>query len=305
MIIHPPFRPLLPTADKLFPYLQRIDKSRIYSNFGELNNEYKSRLGDFFNASVETGSSATSLLTATLIALNLPPKSFIACPSWTFVASPASIVAAGHIPYFMDCTKEGILSAESNIMKQCAAIMLVSPCGAPLNIKQWEKNAAHWGIPLVIDAAAGFDAFSTVSLPQKSPVIISTHATKAFATAEGGFVVCKDSSLLERIRRLTNFGLTPKRDAETYGMNAKMSEYHAAIGLAELDGWEEKRDRYLRKTLIYNLKYATSLVPQRTPEGRKNVYGCHKLFAYKYFPKTPLPNTEKLMKEMSFISVTL
>ena len=102
-------KPLLPTADKLLPYLSRIDESRWYTNFGELNAEYQSRLGELFGASCITGSSATSLITATLMALGLPKGSLVAMPSYTFPATAAAVVSAGLVPYFMDVDENGIM----------------------------------------------------------------------------------------------------------------------------------------------------------------------------------------------------
>ena len=99
-------RPLLPTSDKLVPYLRRLDESRTYSNFGELNAEYQERLGELFCAPCVTGSSATSLITATLMAYDLPKGSLVAMPSWTFPATAAAVVGAGHVPYFCDVDEE-------------------------------------------------------------------------------------------------------------------------------------------------------------------------------------------------------
>ena len=160
-------------------------------------------------------------------------------------------------------------------------------------------------VPVIIDAAAGFDVFSTTCRPQKVPVIISTHATKAFGTGEGGFVSCDNTDLLERVRRVTNFGLTPDRRIEYNGLNAKFSEYHAAVGLAELDGWPEKREKYLEQTKKYGLDYAVSQVAVRGGDGRKGLYGCHIHDAYKNYPRTALPVTDDLIENMRFVGVEI
>lgn len=289
-------KPLLPSCEKLIPYLKRIDDSRVYSNFGSLNEEYCARLGQHFGSSVISCSSATSGLIASLMALGLQKGSFIACPSWTFCATPAAILMAGHIPYFVDVNKSGKVTEEilKSSLKMIDAAVVVSPCGSP--IEEMDIN-----IPIVVDAAGGFDTVTS----SRHPSVVSTHATKPFGTGEGGFIICEDNVLLEKIRRITNFGLTPERKSEVAGFNAKLSEYHAAVGLAELDGWEEKRRRYLRKTKIYGLDYATSLVAVKTGEGKKGTYGCHLHPAFKDYPRTPLPVTEDLMKKVSFMPVSL
>src|ERR1019366_10315163 len=70
------------------------------------------------------------------------------------------------------------------------------------------------------------------------PVALSLHATKCFATGEGGAVVSHNTDLVARASQTLNFGSSGSRDSRTPSTNGKMSEYHAAVGLAELDGWE-------------------------------------------------------------------
>lgn len=306
-------RPLLPTADKLAPYLERLDKSRIYSNFGLLNAEYQERISELFGCPCITGSSATSLITATLMALGLPKGSLVAMPSWTFPATASAVVSAGMVPYFVDVIKDGehegiIDGGRLDLLandKKVSAAIIVSPLGKPLCKNDVDITSWSAGIPIIVDAAAGFDSFSTISKPGKCPVIVSTHATKVFGTGEGGFISCHNADLLERIRRITNFGLTPDRRIEYNGLNAKFSEYHAAVGLAALDEWPEKRKKYLEQTKKYGLDYAVSQVAVRGGIGRKGVYGCHVHDAYKNYPRTALPVTEDLIENMRFVGVEI
>lgn len=291
-------KPQLPTADKIFPYLKRLDKSRMYSNFGELNAEYQRRLSGIFEAPCVTGASATSLITATLMAYDLPKGSLVAMPSWTFPATAAAVVNAGLVPHFMDVSNDGVVVVD-NAVPICKAVILVAPLGKPI---QWNDN---FHIPMVIDAAAGFDSFSTVYKPKLTPIIISTHATKVFSTGEGGFVTCHNTELLERIRRITNFGLTPCRRIEYNGLNAKFSEYHAAVGLAELDGWLGKRNSYLYQAKKHGLNYAVAQVAVREGKGVKGIYGCHQHKAYADYPRSELPVTEDLIENMRFIRIGL
>jgi dTDP-4-amino-4,6-dideoxygalactose transaminase len=77
------------------------------------------------------------------------------------------------------------------------------------------------------------------------PVALSFHATKSFGVGEGGCVVTASPETGERVFRALNFGFFGNRDAALVSFNGKMSEYAAAVGLAELDGWQEKRNAYL------------------------------------------------------------
>lgn len=292
-------RPLLPSADKLLPYLQRIDASRHYTNFGGLNSEFQERLEVLFGAPCITGSSATSLITAVLMSYDLPHGSLVAMPSWTFPATAAAVVSAGLNPYFVDVDHEGVIG---KILYPVSAMIVVSPFGRPLDMTGF--NGLE--IPVIIDAAAGFDAFSTVCKPQKNPVIISTHATKSFGTGEGGFITCHDNDLLEKVRRITNFGFTPERNIEHTGLNAKLSEYHAAVGLAGIDGWGQKRKLLLEQTKKFGIDYAITQIPVSVsdyPDAKKGSYGVHTHPAYSKYPRNDLPVTEKLMMNKGTIMV--
>lgn len=297
-------RPFAPTYDKLAPYLARLDVSRHYTNFGDLNAEYKKRISELFECPCITGSSATSLITATLMALALPKNSQIAVPSYTFPATASAIVSAGYVPYFFDCLENGRASCDDAPLDEVAAIVLVAPFGSPIDY--FRLRGKYGKLPIVIDAAAGFDAFSTICKPDKYPVIVSTHATKSFMTGEGGLLFWRDEKMLERTRRITNFGLMPDRRIEYTGLNAKFSEYHAAVGLAELDGWAEKREKLLEAVKPYGLNYVVTQVPVKKaeyPEAKTRIYGCHIHDAYKDYPRMALPVTEKLIETMGVLQV--
>lgn len=296
-------RPKLPSADALLPYLRRIDENRMYCNFGPLNAEYEARLADLFKVPVVTASSATSALTATLMAYDLPKGAFVAMPSWTFPATAAAVVNAGLMPHFVDVDEKTCALNPWERRGVYWAAIAVAPFGSPVNVERWEYFAKVFRIPVIIDAAAGFDALSTSCKPGNCPVIVSTHATKAFGTGEGGFVACADTDLLEKIRRITNFGLSPDRRVEYNGLNAKFSEYHAAVGLASLDWWPQKRKLLLDAVKPYGLDYAVTQIPVRGGDGKKGVYGCHIHGAYRDCPRTLLPVTEELIENIRCVTV--
>jgi dTDP-4-amino-4,6-dideoxygalactose transaminase len=99
-----------------------------------------------------------------------------------------------------------------------------------------------------------------VELVGTIPVAISFHATKSFGVGEGGCVVTTDQELGVRVTQALNFGFYGSRSCRSASTNGKLSEYHAAVGLAELDGWPQKRrmlqdtaDRYQREMTRANL----------------------------------------------------
>ncbi len=259
----PIMRPLLPEAQYILPYLETIDKNRWYSNFGPLAVEFERRLEKFFDmgqGTVLTVANGTSGLSATLRALDLPKGSFCLVPSWTFMASPAAAIASGLVPYFIDIDKDSwAIEPESvkewikKVPGMVSAVMVVSPFGAPLDTAKWDEFSSETGIKVLIDAAAGFDSFSTVpkAKPGKCPVMISMHATKVFGLGEGGIIISSDAGLMQRVRELINFGFSGAREIRLPGTNAKMSEYAAAVGLAALDLWSHKKAVWTRLKLHY------------------------------------------------------
>lgn len=312
-------RPLLPDPIALLPYLHKIHRNRYYSNTGPLVIEFEERLQKLFGAPCVTASSCTSALTACLIALDLPKGSFVACPSWTFPATPASIVSAGHIPYFVDVQED--TQALTWGVTNAKAVVMVSPFGQPIK-SSWEEFNRITNIPIIVDAAAGFDAFSTICKPWKIPVCISTHATKTFGTGEGGFVICTNEPFLKRVRHILNFGMDAERNIERCGINGKLSEYHAATGLAGLDEWSIKRCYWMKKkglyggvgeyaqsTMTVKLDVSAAHIAQKLQamgiEAKHGLYGCHIKNAFKYYPRTNLAVTEDLMDKIIYLPLSV
>lgn len=247
----PVMRPKLPTAELIVPYLRKIDATRTYSNFGPLVLALEERLGAQYGLA---GGTVVSVANGTLgLALALAAQgarrgTLCAMPAWTFVASAHAATLAGLIPFFVDvdadtwatdpqCVADAIAGAPGEI----GAVMPVAPFGRPIDVAAWERFRSSTGLPIVVDAAAGFDGLR----PGAVPAMVSLHATKVLGAGEGGFVVSTDESLIADIRARSNFGFAGNREAATPAANAKLSEYQAAVGLAALDEWGTVRDEWM------------------------------------------------------------
>lgn len=242
----PIMRPKLVSAMAVLPYLRQIDENRWYSNWGPLNAEYERRLSEMFNAHVVTCSSATAGLTAALMALfpyHYKTRRMIGVTSWTFCATVSAVFASGNRPLLLDVGEDNVLSTSSS--GGCQGYVVTCPLGAPIDIQRWQEFSDTFKIPVVIDAAASFDSLHKMRVG-KLPVVVSTHCTKVMSSGEGGFVLSQDKELIEEIRRITNHGMLPNKNIEQIGFNGKLSEYHAAVGLAELDAWPRKREQWLQ-----------------------------------------------------------
>jgi dTDP-4-amino-4,6-dideoxygalactose transaminase len=244
-------RPKLPSAERVTPYLKKIDSARIYSNYGPLTCSFEARLAAHFGLSdrcVTSVANATLGLTLALMAQNAQPGTLCLMPAWTFIASAHAALMAGLIPYFVDVDAENGALDEKEIENMIArapgevgAIMPVFPFGRPIDIAAWDCFRSKVNLPVVIDAAAGFDSIR----PGETPAVISLHATKALGIGEGGFVMSTDASIIRNIRARANFGFQDSHRAIAPGTNAKLSEYHAAVGHAALDEWNEARAEWM------------------------------------------------------------
>lgn len=258
-------RPLLPPAERLLPYLQSIDRRRWYTNWGELAKTLESRLSARFGL-VEYGciatSNATDGITAALVAVAgraSRERPCVLMPSYTFVATAAAALNAGYAPHFVDVDPETFAMNPSALethpaLPRAGAVVAVAPYGRPIDGAAWRQFSQRSGIPVVIDAAAAFDTFASgiAAVVDEVPTVLSFHATKVFGVGEGGAILCAGADLSKRCRRALNFGFFRSREAQTTGINGKMSEYHAAVGLAELDDWTAKRAGFLRAADAYS-----------------------------------------------------
>ncbi len=260
----PVMRPRLPSAQRLLPYLERIDASRIYSNFGPLSDQLERRLADHFGAhdrAVTMVVNGTLGLALALAAQDARPGTLCVMPAWTFIASAQAAALAGLVPYFVDVDPftwaldpHAVTAIIERAPSEVGAVMPVAPFGQPIDVAAWDRFRVSTRLPVVIDAAAGFDSVT----PTHTPTVVSLHATKVLGVGEGGFVLCDDPSLIHTIRVRANFGFDGSREAVVPAMNAKLSEYHAAVGHAALDEWSATRADWLAVAAQYRERLAGS-----------------------------------------------
>jgi dTDP-4-amino-4,6-dideoxygalactose transaminase len=238
-------------TDRVAPYLRQIDGSRIYSNFGPLARSMEARLAKSFGVAEDNVCSvanATVGLALALIAQNPPSGSLCIIPAWTFAATPHAVTQAGLTPYFVDVDPETWALDPEKLSTEIAAapgkvgaVMPVAPFGRPIDVSAWDRFRGRTGIAVVIDAAAAFDSLK----PGLVPSVVSLHATKVLGLGEGGCVASRDDELIRDLRARCNFGFFKSRESRVTATNAKLSEYHAAVGLAALDEWDVARQEWL------------------------------------------------------------
>ena len=151
-------RPRLPTAAKLLPYLERIDDSRIYSNYGPLNAEFARRLGDLVGGSPTTLTSNGTTAIELALRLRCDQRGHCLMPAFTFIASAHAVCNAGLTPYLLETdpnslalTPEIAAAALNSVPGPVAAVLVVSAFGAPPDFAAWTAFEKEHGIPVVFE----------------------------------------------------------------------------------------------------------------------------------------------------------
>ncbi len=240
--------PDLPSSDDILPWLKQIDQNQWYSNFGPLVKQFEQGLArelqrvakfELTGDHLTTCSSGTSALVLAIKSLQLPAGSNILLPSFTFPATALAILEAGHQPVFTEIDEESWLLTPQialDVVKRqrIDAVIPVAALGNPVDSELWDNFFNKTEIPVVVDAAA---AFGHQTVGKQGIYTFSFHATKSFAIGEGGLIVSAKSDVVEKSRRMSNFGFDSS-EIIIAGTNAKLSEYHAAVGLAQLQRWK-------------------------------------------------------------------
>jgi len=247
----PVYQPKLPSAEKLLPYLREIDKSRWYSNHGMLAQALQRRIAAMAGANVIVTASGWAALKAAIIAAAgaaTSRRALALMPSYTFAATALAAESCGYKPYFLDVEEENWLISPQVLLDHPALadagiVVPVAAYGRPVAQEPWRRFQEATKTPVVIDAAAAFEAIvdDPSSLTGKVPVVVSFQATKTLSTGEGGAVIWNDDDGLIAVARAINFGFYGTRESKSPSFNGKMSEFHAAVGNASLDAWSETR----------------------------------------------------------------
>lgn len=266
MTAHPPpvNRPLLPTAERIATYLKRVDASRWYTNRGPLVVELEQRLcarAGFDSQSLTLTASGTAALEAAILASAgpaTPERPYALIPSYTFPATALAAQRCGYRPWFVDVDPQSMAVdpealAHHPALERTGVIVPVAAYGIRPDIAAYETLQTRSGIAVVVDAAAAFEQILAHPglISARVPITLSFHATKTFSTGEGGAVIWGAAEGYSEISRIINFGFLESRETRSPGLNGKMSEYHAAVGLAMLDCWDERQAAYARIAALY------------------------------------------------------
>lgn len=243
--------PELPEPAEWLPYLEETRLQNWHTNFGPLVRRFESRLHALYGHKTEvavSANNATSALSACLIAHNI--RGPVLCPAFTFQATACAILGAGCQPVIIDVdAQSGTVTADAldHALKVTGAraAMLVAPYGIATDFQPHSDVCQAHGARLVIDNAAGLGiARQTLDPAPHVDEVYSLHATKPFGIGEGGLIFTAPDHEAA-LRSAMNFGIpthtgTGQDRAPYWGINGKLTEVGAAIGLAVAENMADR-----------------------------------------------------------------
>jgi dTDP-4-amino-4,6-dideoxygalactose transaminase len=264
-------QPTLPPLNEFIPYLQQIWDNKMLTNGGPFHQQLEKALCEYLGIEyISLFTNGTIALITALQALRITGE--VITTPYSFVATSHSLLWNGIKPVFADINPDTFnldaAKLEAAITPHTTAIMPVHCYGHPCDVEAI-YDASH--------AFAVQDAHGSL-LRHGDLSVLSFHATKVFNTFEGGAIVCPDAKTKVRIDQLKNFGHVGEVTVVAPGINGKMSEFNAALGLLQL--------KYVDQALARRKK-----IDGEYRERLKSVRGIHclneageKVANYAYFP---------------------
>ncbi len=235
--------------------MKDLEDSGIFSNFGPINQQFEQELTEtlFGTGQCLTVCNATIGLMVAIrqvLGEDRPQqRRYALMPSFTFAAVAHAAIWNGLTPLFCDIDRKTWLPSaehEEELLKryrgEIAIVVPYATFGNNLDLRRYDELSDRYGVPVVVDAAASLGALDADGKGFGSgfrwPVVFSMHATKTFATGEGGVVYCADVERVKTIRAMCSFGFEAPRVATLPGLNGKLSEVGALTALLQLRKFE-------------------------------------------------------------------
>lgn len=276
-------QPFLPPLDEFVPYLEQIWKNKVLTNCGPFHQQLEQALCGYLGVEhIALFANATIALVTALQSLRITGE--VITTPYSFVATSHSLLWNGIKPVFVDIDPRTLNldpeKIEAAITPQTTAIMPVHCYGNPCDAGAIQKIADNYNLKIIYDAAHAFgvqDACGSI-LRHGDLSILSFHATKVFNTFEGGAIICPDAKTKIRIDQLKNFGHVGEVTVVAPGINGKMSEFNAALGLLQL----KYIDRALAGRKAIDAAYSERLKGVKGIRCLNNA--CADVGNYAYFP---------------------
>lgn len=262
-------QPHLPPLEEFIPYLKEIWDKKWLTNNGDFHKQFESELAEYLGVKyLSLFTNGTLALVTALQALKITGE--VITTPFSFVATTHSLWWNNIKPVFVDIEPNTFNldqeKIEAAITPQTTAILPVHVYGNPCNVNRIQEIADIYGLKVIYDACHAFGVKinneSVLNFGDMS--ILSFHATKVFTTFEGGAIICKDEATKKRIDFLKNFGFAGETTVVAPGINAKMNEFQAALGVLQLKHIDDSIDKrkkvaHTYRNLLKNVSGITCL----------------------------------------------
>lgn len=259
--------PFLPPIEHYKKILYTIWERNWLTNNGPLLKELEVSLAKHLGlrelAIVNNGTTALQLAIR-----SLGLKGDVITTPFSYVATTSSVVWEGCKPVYVDINPSTFNidpeKIEAAITSETTGILATHVFGNPCDIESIQQIADKHGLYVLYDAAHGFGtSYKGQSIFRYGDIsIASFHATKLYHMIEGGGVVAKDPIHIDRIKLMRNFGHNGPEKFNGIGINGKNSEFHAAMGLCNIQYVHEilksRKSQYLqyfKKLTSYDLAF--------------------------------------------------
>jgi len=260
-------RPTLPPFEEYTALIKTIWENRWLTNSGPLHQQLAVELKKYLHVNnISLFTNGHNALESAIHCMHLPQGSEVITTPYTFASTTNAIVRNGLTPVFCDISYEDynidVTKIEELITNKTSAILPVHVYGTPCNVDEIDHIAKKYDLKVIYDAAHAFgveiDGRSVSSYGDAS--MLSFHATKVFNSVEGGAIVSADKQLTDVADMYKNFGMDGQEDFTDIGTNAKLSEFHAAMGILNL--------KYLDESIV-----ARKIICDTYDAALKDVYG--------------------------------
>ncbi len=292
-------KPFLPPKEDYRKYIDIIWENEWLTNMGPLASDLEMKLKQHLGLKhLLFVTNGTVALQMAIKALDL--KGEIITTPFSFVATTSSIVWEGCTPIFVDIDKNSLnidaRKIEAAITEKTTAILATHVYGNPCDVEAIDKIAKKHNLKVIYDAAHAFGVeINGKSIFEYGDIsTCSLHATKLYHSVEGGLVICKDEKLDRKLKYIRNFGISGFDSFAELGINGKNSEFHAAMGLANLGYLSSISQKRQQLTELYDE------LLQVFPHS-KQVWNIQTNKNYAYYPIL-LESEEQLLKVVALLN---
>jgi dTDP-4-amino-4,6-dideoxygalactose transaminase len=262
----------LPSQEEFHSILGKVWQSKWITNRGVLVQELEKKIKKFLGVEFLT-LTANGTLPLQIAIKSLELKGEIITTPFSYIASTSTIIWENCKPVFVDIDESYLTIDETKIEKaitnKTSAILATHVFGNPCNVIAIEKIAKKYNLKVIYDGAHCFGVnYKGKSIFNYGDIsTCSFHATKIFHTGEGGCWVTTDKKLQEKIYYHHNFGHDGPESFLGLGINAKMSELHAAMGLSVFNYLKPIFEGRKKNVGIYNDLLGSSIKTIKIRKG--------------------------------------